>query len=74
MFSSQVLSGKMPYHQLKNDAEILLNMDKRERPLHERVTNTYWDFILACWRDQPDRRPEADEVLERIMKFGQELV
>ena len=74
MFFLQVLSGEMPNHQLKNDAQILLNMDKRQRPLHEWVTDTYWDFILACWRDQPDKRPEATEVLGCIKRFSQELV
>ena len=41
------------------------------RPLHELsrvrgLNDEIWDIIVACWTQDPDARPSATEVVERL--------
>jgi hypothetical protein len=62
-----VLSGQLPYHQLKRDTEVLFELDQGVRPLRSpQVANEHWELICLCWMEQPSVRPDARDMFESI--------
>ncbi|KAG2042034.1 kinase-like domain-containing protein [Suillus americanus] len=66
----QVLTNKIPYFYLPNDAAIVLCIAKSEKPSrsrHPELAEKYWTFIEQCWSTDPRDRPstEAAEVTIR---------
>ncbi|KAG1807282.1 kinase-like domain-containing protein, partial [Suillus subaureus] len=48
----QVLTNKIPYYYLPNDAAIVLCIARSEKPFRSRYTELpekYWTFIEQCW-------------------------
>jgi len=43
------------------------NKPRRPAPLF--VTDTQWSFIQKCWQDEPDKRPDAMEVLAEVKEL-----
>lgn len=67
----QVLSGKVPYHWIKNEVQILtllLKGVKPPRPSNPRIADRHWDFIQRCWssEEQGKSRPSIGEVVRYI--------
>ncbi|KAG0703877.1 kinase-like protein [Suillus ampliporus] len=61
----QVLTNKVPYHHLKNDAAIILCIAKSEKPSRSRypvLPDKYWHFIEQCWSTDPQGRPSTESV------------
>jgi hypothetical protein len=69
----QTFSGHRPFHNLKI-FQIILPVIQGERPAHpsaevcERtgLTDGIWNLIESCWDQQPDQRPIASDVVERL--------
>ncbi|KAG2128968.1 kinase-like domain-containing protein [Suillus clintonianus] len=58
----QVLTNKIPYHHLSNDAAIILCIAKSQTPSRSRYTplpDKYWEFIEQCWSTDPRDRPST---------------
>ncbi|KAG1752439.1 kinase-like domain-containing protein, partial [Suillus paluster] len=67
----QVLTNKIPYHHLSNDAAIILCIAKSENPSRSRypaLPNKYWYFMEQCWSADPQDRPSTERV-NRFIKF-----
>ncbi|KIJ63426.1 hypothetical protein HYDPIDRAFT_113435 [Hydnomerulius pinastri MD-312] len=69
----QVLSGNIPYHEIKRDEQVLFAIakgTKPPRPQNSRVKDEHWAFIQQCWSSlEENRRPSAREIslfLERL--------
>ncbi|KAH7924090.1 kinase-like protein [Leucogyrophana mollusca] len=48
----QVISGVVPYHYLKNDAQVLIAISKGitpMRPLNPEIDDEHWNLIQQCW-------------------------
>ncbi|KAG2343707.1 kinase-like protein [Suillus weaverae] len=59
----QVLTNKIPYHYLPNDASIVLCIAKSEMPSRSRypvLPEKYWEFIERCWSTDPRDRPSTE--------------
>ncbi|KAJ8522893.1 hypothetical protein ONZ45_g600 [Pleurotus djamor] len=72
----QVLSGRIPYHYLKYEPQVLrclVNHIRPQRPA-ENVTDIYWGFIQRCWVDNPRARPGVSEILAAITYFHHNLL
>ncbi|KAM6494682.1 DHS-like NAD/FAD-binding domain containing protein [Amanita muscaria] len=69
MTSYEILSGKIPFESVLNDAAVLLKVIRGQRP--ERVDpcdhDEIWDIIIRCWAQEPENRPSAAEVLESFL-------
>ncbi|KAG1754677.1 kinase-like protein, partial [Suillus occidentalis] len=59
----QVLTNKIPYYYLPNDATIVLCIAKSEKPVRTRypeLPEKYWPFIEKCWSTDPQDRPSTE--------------
>ncbi|KAG1763577.1 kinase-like protein, partial [Suillus placidus] len=59
----QVLTNKIPYYYLPNDAAIILAMHKSEKPSRSRypvLLEKHWEFIEQCWSTDPRDRPSTE--------------
>ncbi|KAF8842584.1 kinase-like protein, partial [Paxillus ammoniavirescens] len=62
----QVLSGDIPYHEIKRDDQVLYAIAqgmKPSRPETSNVTDERWEYIQQCWSPRREnRRPSATDV------------
>ncbi|KAG0703883.1 kinase-like domain-containing protein [Suillus ampliporus] len=59
----QVLTNKVPYYHLTNDAAIILCIAKSEKPSRSRypvLPDKYWHLIEQCWSADPQDRPSTE--------------
>ncbi|KAJ7705507.1 kinase-like domain-containing protein [Mycena rosella] len=69
----EILTGKAPFYELSNDATIIFKViggDRPTRPLSCSATTVYdslWDLIQDCWQGNPDLRPTAAQIVERLI-------
>ncbi|KAH7927904.1 kinase-like protein [Leucogyrophana mollusca] len=64
----QVLSGRIPYHHLKNDAQVLIEISRGITPARSHcleIADSQWDFIQRCWSTYNfgATRPSIDEII-----------
>jgi serine/threonine protein kinase len=63
----QVLSGKLPYHHLLKDAEVLINLHHGVHPPRPaELLDEYWALISRCWAKDPCTRPAITEISKCI--------
>ncbi|KAJ7587517.1 kinase-like domain-containing protein [Mycena floridula] len=67
----EVFTGKPPFCETENLRELLIrNMvldgQRPKRPASSELTNALWDCILDCWKHDPDERPTAEEMIQRL--------
>ncbi|KAG2361620.1 kinase-like domain-containing protein [Suillus spraguei] len=61
----QVLTNKVPYYHLTNDAAIVLCIAKSQNPSRARYpefAERYWELIEQCWSPDPSDRPSTEGV------------
>ncbi|KAJ3517430.1 hypothetical protein NLJ89_g512 [Agrocybe chaxingu] len=61
----EILSGRMPYHYLRTDHQVVIQLHqgiKPRRPATSFVNDSQWDLIQQCWKDPPESRPSAEEL------------
>jgi len=59
----QVLTNRIPYHYLPNDAAIVLCIARSEMPSRARypeLLEKYWAFMEQCWSTDPLDRPSTE--------------
>ncbi|KAG1806425.1 kinase-like domain-containing protein, partial [Suillus plorans] len=62
-YSRLVLTNKIPYHYLPNDAAIVLCIARSEMPSRARypeLLEKYWTFMEQCWSTDPLDRPSTE--------------
>lgn len=67
----QVLSGKQPWSEVRNDVAIILRLAKGEKPARPEcrtMHDLHWSFIQQCW-SQMEERPTAEEIVITIQQF-----
>ncbi|KAG0701412.1 kinase-like protein [Suillus ampliporus] len=65
----QVLTNKVPYYHLSNDAAVILCIAKSEKPPRSRypaMPDKYWHIIEQCWSSDPQGRPSTERVDEVV--------
>jgi hypothetical protein len=66
---TQILSGKVPYHEVKSDHQVILKLIKGERPERPQsiwIIDSDWKFICDCWSEPPPLRPNMVEMHKAI--------
>ena len=61
----QVLSGQVPFSDLKSNYLIAMAVwegKRPPRPAHPSCTDCLWTLIQRCWVQEPRSRPEIHEV------------
>ncbi|KAJ7688619.1 kinase-like domain-containing protein [Mycena rosella] len=65
----EILSGRIPYHYLRTDAQVVIEIHKGNqprRPATSFVTDAQWALIQRCWDADGDARPDCAEVVRAI--------
>lgn len=65
----QVLSGKVPWHEIKREVIIIREIQHENTPhypSHTPLVGELWPFIRECWSLSPASRPTAGTALEFI--------
>jgi len=71
----EVLSGRVPFSP-GEDTTIVSKVMEGERPRRPqgregaRFTDSLWEMLGGCWKDQPDDRPSLDAVLGCLQAGG----
>ncbi|KAF7975055.1 hypothetical protein HWV62_10553 [Athelia sp. TMB] len=71
----QTISGKIPYHEVKSDAAVLVAVAQGihpHRPDNAIMPDHYWRVISRCW-EKPDSRPSAEEISHEIHELRDAL-
>ena len=71
LISLQVLSGKQPWSDVREDAAVVLHLakgHKPDRPECRMLDDSHWDLIQHCWSPM-EERPAAEEIISRIQQF-----
>ncbi|KAI3608695.1 hypothetical protein WG66_003719 [Moniliophthora roreri] len=65
----EILSGRIPYHYVRNDAQVVIELhrgNKPRRPAPLFVTDQQWALIMRCWEDDLEKRPDVNQVLGEL--------
>jgi hypothetical protein len=73
LIALQTFSGHRPFHNF-TDFQISMLVIRGQRPAHPSaeecgrtgLKDDVWKLIESCWDQQPDRRPIASEIVERL--------
>jgi len=71
LMSLQVLSGKLPWSEVREDLAIVLRLakgNKPGRPESRTLDDSHWDFIQDCW-SEIEERPAAEVIMSTIKQF-----
>lgn len=65
------MTGKLPYHWLRQDTTVVAVVQEGGRPERERCLPTVfsdllWSLLVACWDTDPVTRPEMSVVVRRL--------
>ncbi|KAG2060305.1 kinase-like protein [Suillus hirtellus] len=73
----QVLTNKVPYYEVLNDATIILRIARSQmssRPSDPKLPERYWQFMEQCWSTNPQNRPLSEGADEMNLTRCLELV
>ncbi|KAJ7113534.1 hypothetical protein C8R44DRAFT_984739 [Mycena epipterygia] len=70
----EILTGKVPFHELPNDMAVILHVLKGKRlsqpssswGISESTLDSLWELLEDCWKEMPDKRPTAAQIVERL--------
>jgi serine/threonine protein kinase len=71
LISLQVLSGKQPWSEFREDAAVVLYLAKGHkpgRPESRVMDDLHWNLIQHCW-SPPEERPGAEAIIPTIQQF-----
>ncbi|KAJ7176798.1 kinase-like domain-containing protein [Mycena filopes] len=71
--SYEILTGNVPFHTEKNDMVVMLQVLEGVRPTQPaacsgtRQLNSVWKLLESCWEADPQMRPTAGQIVERLV-------
>ncbi|KAJ8518409.1 hypothetical protein ONZ45_g4536 [Pleurotus djamor] len=66
---SDTLTGRIPYHYMRTDGQVLIELARGRRPRRPAdsvITEARWIFLCACWANQPSDRPDVESIGEYL--------
>ncbi|KAF7973128.1 hypothetical protein HWV62_16168 [Athelia sp. TMB] len=73
MVCYEMFSGRIPFVGKREHLLIraIVNGERPERPLDRLsqtrgLTDSVWDIIVTCWRQRPEERPTAAQIIQRL--------
>lgn len=64
-----MVSGKIPFHDSKHEAQVIRRVQKGERPSRpEWISwdNPLWRVVDDCWKHHPQDRPSAARLVRLL--------
>ena len=71
LISLQVLSGKQPWSEIREDVAVVLSLAKGHkpgRPKSRTLNDSHWNLIQDCW-SPTEERPAAEVIITTIKQF-----
>ncbi|KAJ7113484.1 kinase-like domain-containing protein [Mycena epipterygia] len=68
----EILTGKVPFHELPNDMAVMFKVVEGRWPSQPSscsgtvALDSLWGLLQDCWKETPDRRPTAVQIVERL--------
>lgn len=63
----EVISGKAPFQNVRKISDISKQVTAGKRPeLDDNLKPSFRNLINQCWKGDPDQRPEAKEIFEKL--------
>ncbi|KAF8546963.1 kinase-like protein [Imleria badia] len=71
LITLQVLSGKQPWFEVREDAAVVLRLAKGQKPCRPEsrpIDDVHWDWVQDCWSAR-EERPTAEATISTIQQF-----
>ena len=71
LISLQVLSGKQPWSEIREDAAVILCLAKGHKPGRpdcRTLNDSHWNLLQRCW-SRMEERPAAEGIISSIQQF-----
>ncbi|KAF9462847.1 kinase-like domain-containing protein [Collybia nuda] len=77
--SIEILTGVKPFSSASSDVDIVLALFHQECPYHFTdhlnshhgvLSQAFWGLMNACWKADPDRRPDMPEICVSLRRMG----
>ncbi|KAJ7113516.1 kinase-like domain-containing protein, partial [Mycena epipterygia] len=68
----EILTEKVPFHELLNDMVVMLQVVEGKQPSQPSscsgtaALDSLWELLQDCWNKTPDKRPTAVQIVERL--------
>ncbi|KAJ7883507.1 kinase-like domain-containing protein [Mycena olivaceomarginata] len=67
----EILTGNVPFHELRNDMAVMTRVGQGYRPSRPELCSGtaidgLWELMEQCWEQSPQMRPTAFEIVERL--------
>jgi hypothetical protein len=72
----QLFTGRMPFHDVRHDATVILRVVNNQRPPRPDNVNVpfeIWLLILQCWSHEPSLRPRIRSVSSPVFATQHDL-
>ncbi|KAJ7588213.1 kinase-like domain-containing protein [Mycena floridula] len=69
----EIFAGQVPFHELSNDMAVSLRIIRGSRPARPEtplMEDDVWNLIRDCWKQDPDERPTAGQIVQRLSSGG----
>ncbi|KAJ7588154.1 kinase-like domain-containing protein, partial [Mycena floridula] len=69
----EVFTGRVPFYNISNEPAVILNIVGGVRPTRPELpelNDDIWSLIQDCWKMDPNDRPTADQMVQRLMAAG----
>ncbi|KAJ7904193.1 kinase-like domain-containing protein, partial [Mycena leptocephala] len=69
----EILTGKVPFHELANDMRVMFGVAEGQRPSRppscsgSAALDSLWELLQDCWDGKADMRPTASQIVERLV-------
>jgi serine/threonine protein kinase len=70
---SQILTGKVPFHELPNDMTVMFSVAEGKRPSQPlscsgtTALESLWELLQSCWEGKAEMRPAAPQIVQRLV-------
>jgi len=67
----EILSGKIPYHTKRLDAQVIMDIynGARHRREDTRISLMHWQLMERCWSDIPEERPHCTTIVKELETY-----
>jgi Protein tyrosine and serine/threonine kinase len=68
----QIFSGKHPFHEFTRNYPVVTSVMEGKRPTRPTeapLDDNIWSLVEACWAQQPNDRPSATQIMQRLVTF-----
>lgn len=68
----EILSDRVPYHNRRLDAQVIMDIFRGVRHRREdcgsdmMIDLMYWQLMERCWEDIPDKRPDCVTIVNEL--------